>query len=798
MAAFAAAPAAASASSSLRHLASVGTCGIATPASLSRARVAPRCAVLSAATCPRGLLLPQRRGKFDVARVPPWKRWPRHGPLRIHVSRLPDVEPSFDVLACDDGERVADALCEVVPWKRRRTDHEWLRAVCGHLRRLAPEMESRDLVRVLIAFGELHTKRKTHTLLFHDYETFTMLFQALPVEAITSKTLVPLLRCYRRMEVSHEAFLRVAADRVVDGHVELSPAQLVEFVRILGHLKIRVPKLFDFVGEVFDLRFPYFSEDHVGDLARAFTGLRYYCKTFLDTLGRELPYRLHEYAWWNLIDIGEMYVELNIDNREIAQRIGNETYKLVFSMKYGYNAKALRILATLDVGDTRTYRSLIRSLPKQVWKFPPNVSAETIIACAAVGVEPDIVYHRLRGNALYCMLTHQLARDVGSLSAKMTCDVFAALAKAGSKEPEMKMALEAVVAQRPYKFHAEHLCSLLRDLGAVGLKSPQVRELLLRRRHELPDCTPSGLSAVPRALAAHPRPYVANGSDPSAAAAESSTLEAELLEDVARLLCTPGEYQLPSDGRVFRSKDDLWFQRLKQRHFRLRRKARLAGKAVAPGAPSEASASSGALVRVEDDASAEGGAVEHLSRAECLQLLEGCRQLDWRDDRLLAGVARWLCAGSRHAELSPTELAQLLRAFAELGFATPLLRAALEHALLRVAGDLAAEDCARALGGALDLGISARSEAIRALLRRCTAQLGLVPLENAGAFVALGAAVRRSADQEVDAALARGFGGEETSASPAAALRMPLEFHLFGEAVEARFGPGARRAVPGM
>jgi hypothetical protein len=28
---------------------------------------------------------------------------------------------------------------------------------------------------------------------------------------------------------------------------------------------------------------------------------------------QELPYRLHEYAWWNLIDIGEMYVVLQVD-----------------------------------------------------------------------------------------------------------------------------------------------------------------------------------------------------------------------------------------------------------------------------------------------------------------------------------------------------------------------------------------------------------------------------------------------------------------------------------------------------
>lgn len=49
-------------------------------------------------------------------------------------------------------------------------------------------------------------------------------------------------------------------------------------------------------------------------------------------------------------------------------------------------------------------------------------------------------------------------------------------------------------------------------------------------------------------------------------------------------------------------------------------------------------------------------------------------------------------------------MAQLLRGFSELGFAQPLLRAALEHALLRVAADMPPASCTWALQGALDVG----------------------------------------------------------------------------------------------
>eukprot|EP00435_Cladocopium_sp_Y103_P053087 s631_g16.t3 len=132
-------------------------------------------------------------------------------------------------------------------------------------------------------------------------------------------------------------------------------------------------RLFDFAAEALDLRFPYFSEDQVGDMARTFRTLQYHCPLFLAVLRRELPYRLHEYAWWNLIDIGEMYVVLQVQEKEIAERIANEVYKLILNMKYSYPAKALKILAFLEVGDKRTLRLLVRNVPRSISYLSPQV-----------------------------------------------------------------------------------------------------------------------------------------------------------------------------------------------------------------------------------------------------------------------------------------------------------------------------------------------------------------------------------------------------------------------------------------
>jgi hypothetical protein len=245
-------------------------------------------------------------------------------------------------------------------------------------------------------------------------------------------------------------------------------------------------------------------------------------------------------------------------------------------MKYGYTAKALKVLALLDTSDARTFRLLIRTLPGKLRNFTPLVAAETILACAAVDVEPLVVYHRLRGHRLYRMLTAQLAQDVAALSPKMVCDVFAALARVGQREDDLKRAIEEVVDKRPFKFHLEHLVSLLRDFGVLGFRSRDLRFLACQRRHQLPECTPSALCAVPYALALHP----SQSQNPKAC----DETERLFLAEVSKLLCTSGAYLLPSDPRAFRTKDDFWFQEMRQRHFRLRRRAKLAGVAVVPAA----------------------------------------------------------------------------------------------------------------------------------------------------------------------------------------------------------------------
>ncbi|CAE7879051.1 unnamed protein product, partial [Symbiodinium necroappetens] len=98
----------------------------------------------------------------------------------------------------------------------------------------------------------------------------------------------------------------------------------------------------------------------------------------------------------------------------------------------------------------------------------------------------------------------KLLPNISALSPKMTCDVLAAVAKAGQKEAEFLQHVEAAVNERPYKYHAEHLISMLRDLSLLKAASAPLRAHLMQRHFELADCTPSALCALPTALAGHP------------------------------------------------------------------------------------------------------------------------------------------------------------------------------------------------------------------------------------------------------------------------------------------------------
>ena len=109
---------------------------------------------------------------------------------------------------------------------------------------------------------------------------------------------------------------------------------------------------------------------------------------FFDALRHELPFYVHEYAWWNLVDIGDAYLYLRVEDQEMRQRIGNEVGKLMMVMQDDYCARAFRQLAFFGVGNLSTLKTLLRYSAKGIHKMAPQLTAEVVVACAVLGLDP--------------------------------------------------------------------------------------------------------------------------------------------------------------------------------------------------------------------------------------------------------------------------------------------------------------------------------------------------------------------------------------------------------------------------
>ncbi|CRG97263.1 conserved Plasmodium protein, unknown function [Plasmodium gallinaceum] len=109
--------------------------------------------------------------------------------------------------------------------------------------------------------------------------------------------------------------------------------------------------------------------------------------SFVNILNKELKNYLHEYKYYNLIDIFEFYTIFEINNENMMKRFINETSKFINIMKYGYHSKALILFSLnrnyLQIENEKSIRRLIRRIPYMLnFHWPIEIIIETIIACS--------------------------------------------------------------------------------------------------------------------------------------------------------------------------------------------------------------------------------------------------------------------------------------------------------------------------------------------------------------------------------------------------------------------------------
>ncbi|SCN45023.1 conserved Plasmodium protein, unknown function [Plasmodium malariae] len=109
--------------------------------------------------------------------------------------------------------------------------------------------------------------------------------------------------------------------------------------------------------------------------------------SFVAVLNKELKKNLHEFKYYNLVDVFEFYTIFNINNKNLIKRFINETDKYINIMKYGYHARALILFSLnrqyLEIENEKTVRRLIRRISYMLnFSWPVEFIIEVIIACS--------------------------------------------------------------------------------------------------------------------------------------------------------------------------------------------------------------------------------------------------------------------------------------------------------------------------------------------------------------------------------------------------------------------------------
>ncbi|KAF4649519.1 hypothetical protein FOL47_002024, partial [Perkinsus chesapeaki] len=110
----------------------------------------------------------------------------------------------------------------------------------------------------------------------------------------------------------------------------ITPRQLADITLVLSNTRInkrRYEQFLQLLTDEIEDNFDQFDEDSIGDIVRGFINIKYGNEQLFNIFGRELPHRIHEYKWWNLIDIAELYMLLKwpADNDpDMILRFGNE------------------------------------------------------------------------------------------------------------------------------------------------------------------------------------------------------------------------------------------------------------------------------------------------------------------------------------------------------------------------------------------------------------------------------------------------------------------------------------------
>ena len=494
----------------------------------------------------------QTRYKISLSRIPPWRRWVRGRETvpsvafkktldveRIYFSR---GEPKLALAPseCMESKRLLEgqsaeirlmsddklvvSVIESLPNVRKfliptsshsRRTIKALDRLCVEIESALPNIPEEDRVRILSAFGELREfsvknrvadRYNSGNLVYMNSEFYSNLAGSISWESVFSnhlsraRSLAPtlhVLRTVSKMSLGEKVMSLILSD-VLKSTAKIGspkPVHLTELMMLASKNRVVHAEFFEYLisdlSENFD---EYCSRDLLGDICRSFTTLSFYSSSFHELLLEELPELTHELSWWNLVDIAEYFSKViptpfsDLD-AELTARFANECWKWIPEMRCGYAAKALRVLTDLNLGDKRTIRSLIRSIPKSLEKLHPNVAAESLVSAVKFGYDPRNRYGKRSGAVLYRRLAFKLSTEnaLERVNADLILSVVESLSKIQRPQFELfDFIVRDVVAAKDRKYSLDHLVSLERIFGESFnfLRGSEILNNIISSRHQ--------------------------------------------------------------------------------------------------------------------------------------------------------------------------------------------------------------------------------------------------------------------------------------------------------------------------
>ncbi|BAM39268.1 conserved hypothetical protein [Theileria orientalis strain Shintoku] len=202
---------------------------------------------------------------------------------------------------------------------------------------------------------------------------------------------------------------------------------------------------------------------------------------FIKTLDRRLPYVLHQYTYFNLIDVAEMYYIYGLRS-DLVPRFATELWKYSYTLKYGYPLKSLVVLSCLNQGDAITYGRLIRNIPATLtFNWSPELVAEALIACGSLGIKKAAIYNKL---AEYLQ-----SRVAYFKNANMVCRIFESLAMARVPQYGLYYQTITLAESFPDWLHLKHLVHIAKSCSALGMVENRMFKLITSSLSQVSECS---------------------------------------------------------------------------------------------------------------------------------------------------------------------------------------------------------------------------------------------------------------------------------------------------------------------